>query len=332
MQSLNWTQKKRKEIIEINMKLEDGYISYIINPKAGASSHKYLSSEFKAYLEKRGFDVRVNLTKSLAHACELATDAAVDFDCAMVVTVGGDGTIREVLHGLEGSDKPLMMVPCGTENLLASELGFDMKLSTLIKTFESGHTRSLDLGVANGKCFTSICGFGFDADVVELVSAVRDGHINHLDYFWPIWRTFWNYKFDTIKVIADGEEVFNDRGFVFVGNISRYAIGLNILRNAKIDDGLLDLCIYKCASKARLIKHSAFTVFKQHHYGKDVIYKHVKKISVSSPSSAIKCEVDGDPGPNLPVEIEVLPGAVTVAAPENGKPAGISTRFLRSLG
>ena len=57
----------------------------------------------------------MNLTRSLEHACELASDAAADANCKMVVAVGGDGTIREVVHGLSGSDKPLLIIPGGTE-------------------------------------------------------------------------------------------------------------------------------------------------------------------------------------------------------------------------
>ncbi|GAI78432.1 unnamed protein product, partial [marine sediment metagenome] len=152
----------------------------------------------------------VSLTASLDNACELATDAAVDYDCAMVVVVGGDGTVREVAHGLEGSDKPLLIVPCGTENLLANELGFDEKLKTIMRTFEAGYIRPLDLGSANGKCFTSIAGFGFDGQVVKRVSEQRKGHhIDYLDYISPIWRTFWTYKFGAMKVGVDGEEIFS---------------------------------------------------------------------------------------------------------------------------
>jgi len=98
------------------MKPDDGYIAYIVNPKAGATSSKIVGRQFEEYLAKKGFEVRVSLTASLEDACELATEAAVDYDCAVVVVVGGDGTVREVAHGLEGSDKPLLIVPCGTEN------------------------------------------------------------------------------------------------------------------------------------------------------------------------------------------------------------------------
>ena len=94
------------------MKPDDGYIAYIINPKSGASTGEKLPGwRFEEYLTGRGFEVRMNLTRSLEHACELASDAAADANCTMVVAVGGDGTIREVAHGLSGSDKPLLIIP-----------------------------------------------------------------------------------------------------------------------------------------------------------------------------------------------------------------------------
>ena len=314
------------------MKPTDGYIGYIVNPKSGATSSKLTGRRFQGYLVEKGFKVRVSLTNSLSHACELATDAAVDYDCAMVVTVGGDGTIREVAHGLEGSDKPLLIVPCGTENLLANELGLDERLRTIIRTFEAGYVRALDLGSANGRCFASIAGFGFDGQVVKRVSEQRKGHIDHSDYFWPIWRTFWNYKFSPMEVEVDGERIFDGCGLVFVGNISRYAVGLQILHFADFGDGLLDVCIYKCASRLRLVKHSFMTTLKQHIHSSDVIYRQGKNITVSSKTGSIRTEIDGDPGPALPVQIKVIPQAVNVMVPEGARPAGIRTRIRRALG
>jgi len=314
------------------MKPDNGYIAYIVNPKSGATSSKLTGRRFEEYLVKKRFEVRVSLTTSLADACEVATDAAVDYDCAMVVVVGGDGTVREVAHGAEGSDKPLLIVPCGTENLLANELGFDEKLKTIIKTFEAGYIRPLDLGSVNGKCFTSIAGFGFDGQIVKRVSEQRKGHIDYFDYFWPIWRTFWNYKFGAMRVEVDGEEIFNGRGLVFVGNISTYAVGLHILRRADFGDGLLDVCIYKCASRVHLVKHAVMTVLKQHADSGDVIYRQGKNITVSSEAANIDTEIDGDPGPALPVQLKVIPQAVNVMVPEGARPAGIRTRIIRALG
>lgn len=314
------------------IKPEDGYIAYIVNPKSGASSGEKLPGwKFEEYLTGRGFDVRMNLTRSLEHACELASDAAGDSGCAMVVAVGGDGTIREVAHGLEGSDKPLLIIPGGTENLLANELGLEKSLETLTRTFEAGFTRALDLGNANGKCFTSIAGFGFDGEVVAEVSGNRTGHINYFDYFWPLWRTFWRYRFDPITVEVDGEKIFDGRGLVFVGNISRYALGLNILEHADYSDGLLDVCVYKCSHRTHLVKHSVMTIFQQHHHCGDVIYRQGKNITVNSTNLKLATEIDGDPGPAVPVQITIIPKAVRVMVPEGAKPAGIRAQILRAL-
>jgi len=315
-----------------SIKPDDGYIAYIVNPKSGASSGEKLPGwRFEEYLTGRGFDVRMNLTRSLEHACELATNAAGDTDCAMVVAVGGDGTIREVAHGLEGSDKPLLIIPGGTENLLANELGLEKTLATLIRTFEAGFTRALDLGNANGRCFTSIAGFGFDGEVVAEVSQNRTGHINYFDYFWPLWRTFWRYRFYPINVEVDGERIFDGRGLVFVGNISRYAVGLNILEHADYSDGLLDVCVYKCAHRTHLVKHSIMTIVQQHHGSRDVIYRQGRNITVDSPNPKLATEVDGDPGPAVPVRITIIPKAVRVMVPEGAKPAGIRAQILRAL-
>jgi diacylglycerol kinase (ATP) len=313
------------------MKPSDGYIEYIVNPKSGATSRKLMVSRFRQYLVKKGFDVRFKFTKSLEHARELAIEAAVNYDCALVVVAGGDGTVREAAHGLEGTDKPMLIMPCGTENLLASELGFDEKVETLIRVFEESYTRPFDLGKANGRCFTSIAGFGFDGDVVKRVNELRHGHIHHLDYFYPIWRTFWDYKFPPIKVVCDGEEMFDDRGLVFVGNISRYAIGLQILHYADFGDGLLDVCVYKCSGQVHLLKHSLLTALKHHANRPDVIYKQAKNIKVSSTVPVVS-ELDGDPGPDLPLEISVIPQAVRLMVPKGAKPAGMRTRLKRMIG
>lgn len=314
------------------MKSDDGYISYIINPGSGASSGNLIGNRFKRYLLGRNYDVRVGITESLDHARQLAADSAVDYNCAMVVCVGGDGTVREIAHGLEGSDKPLLIVPGGTENLVANELGFDAKLKTLINTFEAGFTRFFDLGRINGRCFAAVAGFGFDGEIVKLVSDKRDGHINHFAYTWPIWRTFWNHGFPSMRVEVDSEEIFNGRGLVFVGNISRYAVGLQLLHDADFGDGLLDVCIYKCRSKIHLIKHSIMTVLKRHTNCSDVIYRQGKNITVTSDMDHVESEIDGDPGSGLPAQIEIIPHAVKVMVPENARPAGIRTRIIRAIG
>jgi len=314
------------------MKPEDGYIAFIVNPKSGASSGKRPYRIFQKYLRAQDYVLKVHPTTSLDNAYDVAKTACADQACSMVIVTGGDGTVRKVVHGMVGSTKPLMIIPGGTENLLASELGYDERVSTLISAFEGSYTRPLDLCTINGHSFTCIAGFGFDGEVVERVCKRREGHIDYFDYADPLWQTFWNYKFRPLCVTLDGEEIFNGPGLAFVGNVTRYATGLQILRNADFGDGLLDVCIYKCAHRPHLVKHSLMTVLKRHARCRDVIYRQGKNVTVSSAYTRIKTEVDGDPGPALPAEIRIIPQAISVLVPKEAKPAGIRTRILRAIG
>ena len=215
---------------------------------------------------------------------------------------------------------------------MANELGFDLEVETLIRTYEGNVIKPLDLGNANGKIFTSVAGVGFDGIIIQRMHDWRTGHISHLDYFWPIWRTFWEYTFPPIKVIADGVEVHNGPGLAFVGNISRYAIGLHILKNANYGDGKLDLCIFKCKSQGHLMKHSLATLMKTHTKGADCHYQKAESFEISSPVEGLPSQIDGDPGPDVPIKIRVVPGAIKVMVPPDAKPAGIRTRIRRMIG
>lgn len=310
------------------MNPQNGYISLIINTSAGASCEKLIVNKFIDYLQQKGFKTKIDYTESLSHAQELAAESAVKYDCSMVIVAGGDGTIREVVHGLEGSDKPMMLLPCGTENLLANELGYKTTLKDAIRTFEAEVYRPLDLCKANDKFFTSVGGVGFDGEIVKLVDMQRKGNITHLHYFWPIWQTFWSYDFPKITVEVENEIVFSDRGIVIFGNISRYALGLPILQLANYGDGLLDVCIYRCSNKPVLLLNSLLTVLKSHRKSKNVIYKQCKRIKIYS-DSPLKTELDGDPGPELPLEVTIIPQAVKILVPPLGKPVGMRRRIFR---
>jgi diacylglycerol kinase (ATP) len=134
-----------------------------------------------------------------------------------------------------------------------------------------------------------------------------------------------------MRVQVDNEQVFDGPGLVFVGNISRYAAGLQIFHYADYSDGLLDVCIYRCAGRLHLLKHSILTILKRHANRPDVIYRQGKNITVSSDDDSMRTEIDGDPGPPLPARISVIPRAVRCLVPEGAKPAGIRTRIIRAL-
>ena len=133
------------------MNPQDGYIQYIVNPKSGASSDKRLVCGFKDYLSDHGFEVRMAFTESAR--LRAGPQAAVDYQCIGVCRRRRGHAPRAVIHGLEDRTKFCCRFLRHRKRLLANELGFDLTLATLIRTFEGNCTRPLDLGLINCKCF-----------------------------------------------------------------------------------------------------------------------------------------------------------------------------------
>jgi diacylglycerol kinase family enzyme len=204
------------------MEPSDGSITLIVNPRSGHGGRRTLWEGLWRYLKARGFTIHIRHTRCLGDARQLAAQAAMDQACAMVIVAGGDGTVREAADGLAGSGKPLMLVPTGTENLLASELGIDDRIEGLIAIFQRGLIKTMDLGRVNGRSFASVVGVGFDGQVVHRVGKRRKGHIDYYDYLEPLWHTFWSYRFPPISVRMDGQQVFSGTGMYSMAGVSTW--------------------------------------------------------------------------------------------------------------
>lgn len=309
----------------------NGYIGHIQNPKSGSDQARALVDGFTEYLRTAGFDVRTRQTRSPEHCRELTETFLHDPSCALILAGGGDGTVSEILDTVSriDKDKKVMLIPCGTMNLLARELGYRLTLDDLIDTFKNGIVHPLDMGRANGRGFACVAGFGIDGEVVRLVDEQRKGHITGFHYFWPIWRSFWRHRFPPMRVYADGDKIFTGSGQVLVGNIARYGLALRILDQADFSDGQLDVCIFKSRSRLRLLLIALLTLLKLHKRTNDVIYRQARKVRVEQISRSVYSELDGDPGPDLPVDIEVVPAAVSVVGPRRETIAGIVDRVIK---
>ena len=287
---------------------------FIVNPKSGCSVNATPVRRLRDHIRARGFLAHIDLTQSLEHATELAHQAAQS-NCQGVVVAGGDGTVRAVAAGMAGSELPLLIVPTGTENLFAGELGLDGSEEVTLAALDHGVIRKLDLGRANGRCFIAIVGVGFDAEVVQRINRFRTGHITHRDYLWPICRTFWEHRFPTLNIVADGRRICDQPALLFVSNISRYAVGLKITPHADFSSSYLDVTVYKCHKRRQLLLHSALTILGQSHRSPDVIRTRCRRLIVNCADLQVPVQLDGDPGPKLPLEINVLPSTARVLAP-----------------
>jgi diacylglycerol kinase (ATP) len=285
-----------------------------LNPKSGSSVDASSVRTVRDYLRDRHQPMRLQLTRSLEHAGDLAREA-IAAGAAAVVVSGGDGTVRTVAEAMAGSEIPILVVPSGTENLLAQELGIDGSRKTSLKMLEEGTVRKLDLGRANDRYFMAIVGVGFDAQVVRRINQFRSGHITHSDYIWPICRTFWEYGFPHLRVEADGELICDEPSLVFVGNITRYAVGLPIHPYADCSNGVLDITIYRYRRRRELLLHSVRTVLRQAERSSQMSRHTCKEVTIRSPQADVPVQLDGDPGPGLPLSIRVVPAAARVLTP-----------------
>lgn len=284
----------------------------IINPASGRGGKAALIRRVAGALKQEGVDFEPHLTTHPGHATQLAT--ACPDDVEAVLAVGGDGTVSEVVNGLLGRPLPVVILATGTENLLAREFGMQTHPGAVVRTLLHGEPFRTDVGViAAGprrteRRFLAITGFGFDAECVARLQRVRRGNITHGDYFWPIWRTFWLHRFPTLRVEVDGESVFDDRGFVLVGIIGRYSLGLRPLARARYDDGLLDVCVFPCSTRRALVRHAGRILMKRHLEAPGVLYRQGRRVTIVSPE-VVPIEVDGDSGGFLPAELTIEPGA-----------------------
>lgn len=287
-------------------------VRIIINPIAGACKQAGRLRQLISQLRGEGMAVETATTAGPGDALRMAADAAGRADT--VVAVGGDGTVCEVVNGLTGSEVRLVIWPTGTENLVAKSLGFRADPELIAECVGAGQDRPLDVGVANGRSFLVVAGVGFDAEVVERLVRGRRGHITHMCYAGPLWRTFWEHKFPAVRVWNEGRLHWEGRGMVFLGNMQRYALGLPVVRDAKPDDGLLDLCIFSCRDRWQLLGHSLRTMLKRHVEHPDVRYARVRQVRIES-AEPVPVETDGEYAGHLPLDVSIRPAAVQVRIP-----------------
>ncbi len=289
------------------------HIAVILNPIAGACRQHSALQTMLARLRSMGTDIDMLPTACAGDATTLAHKAAGWAD--YVIAAGGDGTVREVLGGLADTGVPLMIWPAGTENLAAKSLGFRPEIDLIPACITAGRTTAIDLGTANGHYFAVVAGMGFDAEVVDRLVAIRAGHITHLSYLEPIWRTFWNHKFPRLRFIHNEAVYWEGRCLAFVGNIWRYSLGLPVVRDAIPDDGLLDLLILPCSNQLQLLAHSARTVLARHIEHAGAKYMQFTHLRVES-LDGVPYELDGDSGGTLPVDFQVHRHALTLRLPQ----------------
>lgn len=176
------------------------------------------------------------------HGAGLAADA-VRSGARLVVACGGDGTVNEVACALAGTDATLGIVPLGTGNLLARNLGIPTDTDAALTVLVQGADQRIDAGRADGRIFLGMAGMGLDAAMIEGAPETLKRRAGWAAYAVAVVRHL-SDRIRAVSVEVDGRRTrHRDVSMLLVGNIGRLQAGLEPLPDAEIDDGLLDLAV-----------------------------------------------------------------------------------------
>ncbi len=215
-------------------------IVFIINPKSGTGGKRSIAGLIGKNLDREKFDYAIAETRYVAHACELAREAAENGAYA-VIAVGGDGTVNEVARALAGTDTALGILPCGSGNGFARHLGIPMNLKKALEFINEAEPVSVDYGKINGTPFFCTCGMGFDATVSKNFSEGR--HRGYIGYITQTLHDYIAYEPEVYE-IEDESGTVRTRAFVIAcGNAAQYGNNFYITPHASMKDGLLSVTV-----------------------------------------------------------------------------------------
>lgn len=287
-------------------------LKFILNPVSG---HGILNGRFETlakYFNNQNYHIDLFKTKGKGDAKNFAENTGCE--TSAVVAIGGDGTINEVINGLYGKNVPLGIIPCGTNNLLAKELGIPHNIKKACHIISTGKTKHIDLGYDFKRYFFLMAGIGIDAEVVNHVDSCRKGNITLATYAVPIAKTIASYKLPKILVEVDGKLVTKNATFLFVSNVKGYYGPVRFTYLAKVNDGKFDICIMKAKKKLDILKYIFGATTRTLRNFSDIIYLRGKDVKISSKSNVFY-QLDGDPGGNLPARFRIIPKAIRILIP-----------------
>lgn len=289
-------------------------IRFILNPKSGKRQADLEQMAACIQLNFPGADMR--LTKAPGHATELAKEAA-DMGFAAAVAIGGDGTINETARGLVGTDTALGVIPRGSGNGFARELGMPMLFEEAVMRLQRAKAVPCDAGRANGELFLNLAGVGIEADIAwQFMEHGKTGERGMWPYFKIGAKTAFSYKPKTLDLTADDVQTQTAPLTLVFANGRQYGSNFKIAPKASLTDGLLDMVTVTDAPKWKLALVAPFFFTDDWRPFGVTETKHVKRALIRLPGDIVY-HIDGEPRKTQDtLEIAVEPKALKVLFPE----------------
>ena len=287
----------------------------IVNPKVGRRFflNLHLPQVIKLF-QRHGVSFRVFYTRYSGHATNLVRRFRNEIDYVSVF--GGDGTIREVVKGMGDRPLPVGIIPFGTVNVLALDLGISLNPVIAATSILAGHTRLIDVGYVNEEPFLLMVSTGLDAMAVHSVDLRFKRYLGQMAY---VLGMIWSALTDRVRKIQVSIEEKNitDKGYLAIVSNSRYYAGpYTIAEEVRIDDGLLNVILFKKSGIVDTLRLLVNVLANRHRMMPDVSFYTGKVIHIRS-RGRVKMQMDGDKAPSTPARISVRERFLPVFVHEN---------------
>jgi diacylglycerol kinase (ATP) len=231
----------------------------------------------------------------------------------LVLASGGDGTITACVGGVAGSGVPLAVLPCGTGNLLARNLGLPLSLDEALAVALTGSDRLLDVGTANGRPFVVMAGIGFDAEMLQNTDERLKDRVGWAAY---VLSALWQLRERPVRMVLRADSGLPQRCWasgVMVGNVGSLQGNVRLLPDAVPDDGVLDVVVLAARGWAGWLRLAADVLLRRR-TGR--VARLTCRELVVDASHARPWEVDGEvPGSTRRLRVTVEPGSLLVRVP-----------------
>ena len=283
----------------------------IFNPTSGrASRSERRLRRVLDELERLGCSVALRRTEARGDAERLAREAELDID--IVVAAGGDGTINEVANGLGGAPRRLAVIPLGTANVLANEIGLPRDPRRLAAIIAAGRARPVWPGRVGGRLFLMMVGVGFDAAVLRRVDPALKRRIGKLAFFWPLLRALWRYRPGQLVLRSGGAE---HRAFSAVIARGHFYAGRFVLAPAaRLEEPLLHVVMLRQGGRWAMLRLSAAVGLGLAHRLPEVAIATGRSLSIAGPAPT-PVEIDGDLAGGLPLAFELAATPLLLVQP-----------------
>lgn len=289
---------------------------FIINPSAGKGKGLSLIPEIqRAFAHNPGI-LRIAITKAPGDATSIAKEFS-GHETGRIYSVGGDGTLNEVLNGMAGSKCSLGVIPCGSGNDFYRSLHPGPIPGNIIERTINGTERTIDIATINGRYFINIASTGFDADVVSTTIALKKHPLlnGSMAYILGILGTLINLKSRALEIDMDGQTIHVNTVLLAAANGEFYGGGMQPVPGAKLDDGFLDICIVRAVGRLKALALFPLYIKGRHGKLKEVSFHRCKRLLVRS-SSELPINIDGEITKSREAAFELIPSGINVIIPE----------------